>query len=175
MLNAKRTCQILGVLASVILLSAPVTSHEGAAAWDALEPDPMSAPWETAVEVDVSLVLHVVQDGDRLYYRNPSEPGTGVRSAVIEAHQGDVVALTVVHLSDVVSDLAVPAFGVGTPLLIGQGASATLLFDVDRPGEFDYGSTFAELRARGLTGKLVVRPEPSPVGGDSVVSKGALP
>ena len=53
-------------------------------------------------------------------------------------------------------DIAIPAFGIQTPLLTAGGQNAEVMFEAGQPGEFAYYCAVSGHRQIGMEGRLIV-------------------
>ena len=80
----------------------------------------------------------------------------GVSNPILSANVGDTVKITLTSGDGIEHDISFPDFDATSEHVVGQGASVTLSFTVDKGGEFDYFCTIPGHREAGMEGKFSV-------------------
>jgi nitrite reductase (NO-forming) len=80
----------------------------------------------------------------------------GVSNPALSANVGDTVNITLTSGDGIEHDISLPGFNATSEHVVGQGASVTVSFKVDKGGEFDYFCTIPGHREAGMEGKFSV-------------------
>ena len=80
----------------------------------------------------------------------------GVSNLVLSANVGDTVKITLTSGDGIEHDISFPDFNATSEHLVGQGASVTLSFTVDKGGNFDYFCTIPGHREAGMEVKFSI-------------------
>jgi nitrite reductase (NO-forming) len=78
----------------------------------------------------------------------------GVVNPILSANAGDTVRVTLTSSDGIEHDISFPDFNATSEHVVGQGATVTLEFTVDKGGEFDYFCTIPGHREAGMAGKF---------------------
>jgi|RhiMetdeSRZDD1v2_1073273.scaffolds.fasta_scaffold20317_2 nitrite reductase (NO-forming) len=80
---------------------------------------------------------------------------------VLSAAEGQVVQITLLNGEGAEHDIVFPDFDAKSPRIVGRGASTTLVFRVNRAGDFIYICSVPGHQLAGMQGQFLVTPRPA--------------
>lgn len=105
---------------------------------------------------DVSFTLKTQIADGKLVFVGDSGPITGQVNPELRVAEGKVVQITLVNGDGALHDITVPDFGAKSDQVSGKGAATTIVFRVNKAGEYEYFCSLPGHKAAGMVGKLIV-------------------
>jgi nitrite reductase (NO-forming) len=105
---------------------------------------------------DVSFTLRTQIADGKLVFVGDAGPITGQVNPELRVAEGKVVQITLVNGDGALHDITVPEFGAKSDQVSGKGAATTIVFRVNKAGDFEYFCSLPGHKAAGMVGKLTV-------------------
>jgi nitrite reductase (NO-forming) len=105
---------------------------------------------------DVSFTLRTQIADGKLVFIGDAGPINGQVNPELRVAEGKVVQITLVNGDGALHDITVPDFGAKSDQVSGKGAATTIVFRVNKAGDFEYFCSLPGHKAAGMVGKLVV-------------------
>ena len=118
--------------------------------------DGAGAPATVTAVPDVVFTLTTHTAGARMVFVGQGGDIDGVTNPALRVAKGAVVQINLFNSDGAAHDLAVPAFGAHSALVASKRASASVVFQADEEGEYEYICTLPGHAAAGMKGLLTV-------------------
>jgi nitrite reductase (NO-forming) len=105
---------------------------------------------------DVSFTLKTQIADGKLVFVGDAGPINGQVNPELRVAEGKVVQITLINGDGALHDITVPEFGAKSDQVSGKGAATTIVFRVNKAGDFEYFCSLPGHKAAGMVGKLVV-------------------
>ena len=96
----------------------------------------------------------------RMVYLGVGGDIDGKVNPTLTVHEGEVVQINLINDEGAEHDVVVDQYAARSDRVLGKGASSTLSFTADRPGDFTYFCSVPGHREAGMQGRLEVAPGP---------------
>jgi nitrite reductase (NO-forming) len=96
----------------------------------------------------------------RMVYLGVGGDIDGKVNPTLTVHEGEVVQINLINGEGAEHDVVVDQYAARSDRVLGKGASSTLSFTADRPGDFTYFCSVPGHREAGMQGRLEVAPGP---------------
>ena len=113
-------------------------------------------PAKAQAGYDLEFVLKTAMEGGRMVFVGIGGRIDGIVNPELVGHPGDAVHLVLINSDGMAHDLAIPDLAVKTTLVIREGDSTEVVFEVNDVGVYAYYCTVSGHRLAGMEGKLIV-------------------
>jgi nitrite reductase (NO-forming) len=96
----------------------------------------------------------------RMVYLGVGADIDGKVNPTLTVHEGEVVQINLINGEGAEHDVVVDQYAARSDRVLGKGASSTLSFTADRPGDFTYFCSVPGHREAGMQGRVEVAPGP---------------
>jgi nitrite reductase (NO-forming) len=137
-----------------------VIAYLAAAAAPAVTPSPAPAPSQQSVSYipDVRYTLRSGIAEGRMVFIGVGGAIDGQVNPVLSAAEGQVVQVTLINGEGAEHDVVFPDQNAKSPRIFARGASTTLAFRAERPGDFTYLCSVPGHDLAGMRGRFIVTP-----------------
>lgn len=98
----------------------------------------------------------------RMVYLGVGGDIDGKVNPTLTVHEGEIVQINLINGEGAEHDVVIDQYAARSDRVLGKGASSTLSFTADKPGEFVYFCSVAGHREAGMVGRMEVAPGPRP-------------
>lgn len=105
---------------------------------------------------DVTFTLKTTIAQGKLVFIGIGGSIDGVVNPTLQVNPNTVTQLTLINGDGAQHDISFPDFNATSQMVVGKGASSTIVFRADKSGEFPYFCTVPGHRTAGMEGKIVV-------------------